>query len=63
MKFASAAKEVGLGGRMAMQRFDAVADKFIPALRQSAVELADAGYSSAFRIMEDVLKTGGIHNL
>lgn len=61
--FADAAREIGLGQRMAMQRFDAMADKFERALRQSAEELADAGYESAIGIMEDVLKTGGIRNI
>ncbi len=46
-----------------MQRFDAMADQFEHALRQSAAELADAGYESAVSIMEDVLKTGGIRNI
>ena len=61
--FAEAAREVGLGQRIALQRFDAMADKFESALRQSAYELAEAGYLSAIPIMKRVLETGGIHNL
>lgn len=61
--FAASAGEVGLGQRIALQRFDAIADKFESTLRQSAYELAEAGYLRAIPIMQRVLETGGIHNL
>lgn len=61
--FAGAAKEVGIGLRMAIQRFDTIAQEFEQALRQSAEELSQAGYSEAYRIAEEVMKTGGIRNL
>lgn len=61
--FAEAAKEVGLGQRIALSRFDDMADKFESALRQSACELSEAGYHSAVAMMQRVLETGGIHNL
>ena len=61
--FVEAAGEVGLGQRIALQRFDAMAEKFEPALRQSAEELTEAGYHRAIAIMQRVLETGGIHNL
>ncbi len=63
VSFADAAKEIGIGQRMALQRFDALADKFEQALRQSAAELSEAGYESTESIMEKILETGGIHNL
>lgn len=61
--FADAAREVGLGQRIALRRFDAMADQFESALRQSADELAEAGYYNAFPMMQSVLETGGVHNL
>lgn len=61
--FATAAEEVGLGRRIAMQRFDSIAEQFESALRQAAQELANAGYHKATAIMQRVLETGGIHNL
>lgn len=61
--FATAAEEVGLGRRIAMQRFDSIAEQFESALRQAAQELANAGCHKATAIMQRVLETGGIHNL
>lgn len=61
--FAEAAREIGIGQRMALQRFDALEDKFEQALRQSAAELSDADYESTGSIMEKILETSGIHNL
>lgn len=61
--FATAAEEVGLGRRIAMQRFDCVAERFESALRQAAQELSDAGCHKATAIMQKVLETGGIRNL
>ena len=57
--FRLAAKEVGLGERMAMRRFDAMCEKFRPALHASASELAAAGYPGALDLEQRILESGG----
>ena len=57
--FRSAAKEVGLRERMAMQRFDNMAERFLPALRGAAEELVREGYPKAAEIEERILRTAG----
>lgn len=61
--FRNAAAEIGLGSRMAMHRFDTLANRFKEALHLSAKELAQEGYEEAFRICEQIEKKGGIHSL
>lgn len=61
--FSDAAAEVGLGRRMAMQRFDRMANGFEAALRQSAAELAEQGYTTAATLARSVLETGGFQKL
>lgn len=58
--FRAAAKEVGLGERMAMRRFENLLSRFRPALSQSAKELADAGFPKAFDMEARILRSGGI---
>ena len=58
--FRAAAREVGLGERMAMRRFDNIREQFVPALRQSALELVSAGYPKAFEMEKRILSSGGI---
>lgn len=58
--FRAAAKEVGLGERMAMRRFELMCKQFRTALRQSTEELVSAGYSKAAEIEERILQSGGI---
>lgn len=58
--FRQAAAEAGLGERMAMQRFDAMADRFVTALQASAAELQAMGYTKAEEIRHRILQTGGI---
>ena len=57
--FRNAAKEVGLRERMAMQRFDDMAERFLPALRGAAEELVREGYPKAAEIEERILRTAG----
>jgi serine/threonine-protein kinase HipA len=57
--FRLAAKEVGLGERMAMRRFDALREHFRPALHAAAEELAAAGFPKALELEQRILETGG----
>ena len=57
--FRLAAKEIGLGERMAMRRFDAMCERFRPAIHASASELAAAGYPKAFDLEQRILESGG----
>lgn len=58
--FRLAAKEIGLGDRMAMRRFDTMCERFPAALHEAAAELSSSGYSRAAAIEERILETGGI---
>lgn len=57
--FRLAARELGLGERMAMRRFDAMCEKFRPALHAVAEELAAAGFPKALELEQRILETGG----
>jgi serine/threonine-protein kinase HipA len=57
--FRRAAKEIGLGVRMAMRRFESIRNQFRSSLRQSAEELAAAGYSKALEKEQQILQSGG----
>ena len=59
--FRAAAREAGLGERMAMRRFDAMAARFRKALHESATELVHDGYLKAAELEERILDTAGIH--
>ena len=61
--FRKAAKEIGLGERMAMRRFDDMATRFQSALHESAEELVQKGYPKAADIEDRILKTAGFRNL
>ncbi len=61
--FISAAGEAGLGKRMAVNRFDEMADAYEHALRSSAEELAAAGFERSKEICERILEAGGYRNL
>lgn len=58
--FVKATKEVSLGERMAMNRFDHMRYIFADALEQSASELSAAGYPSAREIKNEIMKIGVI---
>ena len=58
--FRQAARDVGLGERMAMRRFDEMCRRFKPALHESAEELIAAGYDKAAELEGRILQSGGI---
>ncbi len=60
--FRSAARDAGIGERVAMRRFDGLLDRFRTALRLSAEELADTGYPLAVEIESRILREGGIRH-
>lgn len=61
--FARAAAQVGLSSRLALARFDRLAEHFVPALRASAQELSSLGFPAAGRLEERILRAGGIARL
>jgi len=58
--FRRAAKEAGLGEKMAMRRFEHIRNLFIPAIERAAAELLNAGFYRADELKERVLRNGGI---
>ncbi|MBR4401487.1 MAG: HipA domain-containing protein [Synergistes sp.] len=58
--FRQAADEIGLGEKMAMRRFDAMAYRFRHALHESTEALLKEGFSKASEIEERILQTAGI---
>lgn len=59
--FRSAAKEAGLGERMAMDRLARLQKAFIPALTKATEELTSQGYSNAKELKNRILESGGIN--
>lgn len=57
---AAAAKEAGLGAKLALSRLDAMAKKLPPALLQAAERLHGIGFSNAGGIADRILRFGGI---
>ena len=58
--FEAAAREAGLGVRMAMQRYHRMVEAFVPALRAASEALQKKGFPEAVEIAEQILRTGGI---
>ena len=58
--FEAAAREAGLGVRMAMQRCRRMVDRFVPSLRAAADSLQKEGFREAEEIAGRILQTGGI---
>ena len=58
--FRKAAREAGLGEKMALRRFDAMAARFREALHDSAKQLVREGYPKAAEIEDRILRAGGI---
>lgn len=56
--FRTLARGVGLGERMAMNRFNSMRNRFTSALHESAAELAGAGYPKAAEIEQRILTSG-----
>lgn len=55
--FRAAAKEIGLGEKLAMRHVSELAERFLPALQASAEELADTGSPKAMELMEKILRS------
>ena len=58
--FEAAAREAGLGVRMAMQRYHRMVETFVPALRAASEALQAEGFPEAAELAEQILRTGGI---
>jgi serine/threonine-protein kinase HipA len=58
--FRIAAKEIGLGERMAMRHVEAMCKQFRSALHETAEELDTAGYPKAAEMEQRILQSGGI---
>ena len=56
----AAAREAGLGVRMAMGRYRRMAECFVPALQAAVETLSGQGFASAAELAEKILKIGGI---
>lgn len=61
--FEKAASQVGLGAKIAIRRFDAMAEEFENALSDAAQILTSQGFSAAKEIAEVILNKGGISRL
>lgn len=55
--FRKAAKEIGLGSKLAMRHVAEMSERFIPALKASAEELTNTGFPKAMKIAEKILKS------
>ena len=58
--FETAAREAGLGVRMAMQRYHRMVETFVPAIRAASEALQAEGFPEAAELAEQILRTGGI---
>ena len=61
--FRIAAKEIGLGERMAMRHVETMCKQFRSALHSCAEELDAAGYPKAAEMEQRILQSGGISNI
>ncbi len=61
--FRQAAREIGLGERIAMGHFDRICSLFQKALHDTAEMLSHAGYPKALDLEARILRTGGIRHL
>ena len=58
--FENMTKEIGLGSRMAMGRFDAMVDGFDAALNRAKEELLSQGFTEAEELCKLIMEKGGI---
>lgn len=58
--FEKAASQVGLGAKMAMNRFDAMATGFVGAMNRAKQELKAQGFEQVEQICEKIMQKGGI---
>ena len=61
--FRKAAKNIGLGERIAMKRFSDMCRRFSDALSVSADRLTEEGYKNASEMKRRILANGGIRNI
>lgn len=61
--FRKAAKNIGLGERIAMKRFSDMCGRFSAALSLSADRLTEEGYENASEMKRRILANGGIRNI
>ena len=62
-EFEMAAEDAGLGKRMAMDRFNRMADKFESTLKEQAAALSEMGFEESGSIFDKILQSGGFRNL
>lgn len=63
ISFRRAAKEIGLGEKLAVSRMYSLKEKLIPAISSAAEELEQSGFPVAADFKETVLNNGGISRL
>lgn len=56
--FRTAAKEIGLGEKIAMRHVSEMTERFLPALKASAEELAAEGYFKAAEFADQIKENG-----
>ncbi len=61
--FRKAAKQIGLGEKIAMKYFDEMSSSFEAALNKAAYLLVQRGFNKAQDIRERILQSGGFHQL
>lgn len=61
--FANEAETVGLGRKMAMQRFDKMVNQFKHCMKEAAAELSEEGFEDINSIMEQIFHKGGIRSI
>jgi len=59
--FEKTASQVGIGPKMAMERFDAMVNGFVDAMNQAKEELKSQGFDQVEQICEMIMKKGGIN--
>ena len=57
--FSKAAGDIGFSERIAMKRFDEMANRFENAINKISIDLVDQGFASAIAIKEKIMKSAG----
>ena len=63
ISFRMAAREVGIGEKLAIKCFFAMAQQFEPALASTTEELTGKGFTNAAQLREQILLTGGYRHI
>ena len=61
--FEKAADEIGMSGRMVLNTFDDVAERYENALTAAADELGNLGFEQAIALKNEIVQSGGYRNL